>query len=98
MLKTFWGGPDGWRDRQEPNGDVVWTSLSGHSYTTRQGSLLLFPSLRPPTAPVTITPTGLTIPRRKTTRTQDRQQRIDEERRANEAENHATALDSRPPF
>jgi len=38
------------------------------------------------------------MPRRKTTRTQDRQQRIDDERRANEAENHATALDSRPPF
>ncbi|MCU1697878.1 MAG: endonuclease, partial [Mycobacterium sp.] len=57
-----------------------------------------------PTASVTITDTptahtaGLTMPRRKTTRSQDRRQRIDDERRRNEAENYAAALDSIPPF
>ena len=34
---------------------------------------------------------GLTMPRRKTTRAQDRQYRIDDERRRNEAENEAAA-------
>jgi hypothetical protein len=103
-LKTFWGGPRGWRDRQLPDGDVVWTSPSGQNYTTRPGSRLLFPSLCLPTAPVTVTgaPTahtsGLTMPRRKTTRSQDRRQRIDDERRRNEAENEAAVFDSIPPF
>ena len=104
LLKTVWGGPHGWRDRQLPDGDVIWTSPSGQSYTTRAGSRLLFPSLCLPTAPVTVTdaPTahtaGLTMPRRKSTRAQDRRHRIDEERRQNEAENHAAALDAIPPF
>jgi hypothetical protein len=106
LLKTFWGGPRGWRDRQLPDGDVVWTSPSGQSYTTRPGSRLLFPSLCLPTAPITVTDTdapvahtaGLTMPRRKTTRAQDRRQRIDDERRRNEAENYAAALDAIPPF
>ncbi|MBB5164532.1 DUF222 domain-containing protein, partial [Mycobacterium sp. AZCC_0083] len=106
LLKTFWGGPRGWRDRQLPDGDVVWTSPSGQSYTTRPGSRLLFPSLCLPTAPVTITVTetptahtaGLTMPRRTTTRSQDRRQRIDDERRRNEAENEAAAFDAIPPF
>jgi hypothetical protein len=104
LLKTFWGGPHGWRDRQLPDGTVIWTSPAGQEYTTHPGSRLLFPSLCLPTAPVTVTdaPTahtaGLTMPRRKTTRTQDRRQRIDDERRRNEAENEAAALDARPPF
>jgi hypothetical protein len=38
------------------------------------------------------------MPRRKTTRSQDRRQRIDDERRRNEAENEAAAFDSRAPF
>jgi len=104
LLKTFWGGPRGWRDRQLPDGTVIWTSPSGQSYTTRPGSRLLFPSLCLPTAPVTVTDTptahtaGLTMPRRRTTRSQDRRQRIDDERRRNEAENDAAAFDSIPPF
>ncbi|WP_369798465.1 DUF222 domain-containing protein [Mycobacterium sp. URHB0044] len=104
LLKTFWGGPCGWRDQQLPDGDVIWTSPSGQTYTTQPGSRLLFPSLSLPTAPVTVTDTptahtaGLTMPRRKTTRAQDRQYRIDDERRRNEAENAAAALDAQPPF
>jgi hypothetical protein len=104
LLKTFWGGPQGWRDRQLPDGNVIWDSPSGQSYTTHPGSRLLFPSLCLPTAPVTVTdaPTahtaGLTMPRRKSTRIADRRRRIDDERRRNEAEIDAAAFDSKPPF
>ena len=90
LLKTFWGGPGGWRDRQLPDGTVIWTAPGGQTYTTHPGSRLLFPSLCEPTAPVTATEvptahtTGLTMPRRKSTRTQARQQRINDERRLNE--------------
>jgi hypothetical protein len=87
-----------------PDGTVIWTSPSGQSYTTRPDSRLLFPSLCLPTAPVTVTdaPTAytarLTMPRRKTTRAEDRRHRIDDERRRNEAEIDPAAFDSRPPF
>jgi hypothetical protein len=107
-VKTFRGGPRGWCDRQLPDATVIWTSPSGQSHTTHPGSRLLFPSLCLPTAPVTVTDTpaahtaGLTMPRRKTTRRQDRLHRIDDERRRNEAENaaeiNAAAFDSTPPF
>jgi hypothetical protein len=102
LLKTFWGGPTGWRDRQLPDGTIVWTSPHGRTYVTEPGSKLLFPSLCTPTAPVTITAEantqapqhnpGLTMPRRQRTRTQDRAQRIANDRRLNEAE-----CDLRPP-
>ena len=49
LLKTF----RGWRDRQLPNGTVVWTSPLGQTYTTHPGSRLLFPRLCRPTAAVT---------------------------------------------
>ena len=108
LLKTFWGGPHGWRDRQLSDGTVIWTSPSGQSHATHPGSRLLFPTLCLPTAPVIVTaaPTahtaGLTMPRRKTTRIQDRRHRIDDERRRNEAEIDAeidaAAFDSRAPF
>jgi len=104
LLKTFWGGPHGWRDRQRPDGTVFWTAPSGQSYTTQPGSRLLFPTLCLPTAPVTVTGTptahtaGLTMPRRKTTRARDRRHRIDDERRRNEADVDAAAFDSRAPF
>jgi hypothetical protein len=97
LLKTFWGGPNGWRDRQLPDGTVIWTSPHGQTYVTEPGSKLLFPSLCAPTAPVTITTDaaeqartqhnpGLTMPRRQRTRAQDRAQRITDDRRLNEAE------------
>jgi hypothetical protein len=96
LLKTFWGGPNGWRDRQLPDGTVIWTSPRGRTYVTEPGSKLLFPSLCAPTAPVTITDEarfkapqhnpGLTMPRRQRTRAQDRAQRIADHRRLNEEE------------
>jgi hypothetical protein len=100
LLKTFWGGPQGWRDRQLPDGTVVWLSPGAQTYTTRPGSRLLFPSLCTPTAPVDptvggqpVAGHGLPMPRRARTRTQDRRQRIDDERRLNEeASGHVRAM------
>ncbi|BBY47689.1 hypothetical protein MARA_11570 [Mycolicibacterium arabiense] len=96
LLKTFWGGPNGWRDRQLPDGTIIWTSPRGRTYTTEPGSKLLFPSLCVPTGPVAITDAartaaasetnpGLTMPRRKQTRARDRARRIADDRRLNEA-------------
>jgi hypothetical protein len=85
LLKTFWP----WRDRQLPDGTVVWVSPSGAHFTTRPGSRLLFPSLCLPTATVTTRAGrpaingGLKMPRRDRTRAEDRRQRIDDERRLN---------------
>ena len=50
LLKTFWNGAKGWRDRQLPDGTIIWTSPTGHTYTTYPGSRHLFPTLGEPTA------------------------------------------------
>ncbi len=50
LLKTFWNGTPGWRDRQLPDGTIIWTAPTGHTYTTYPGSRLLFPMLCLPTA------------------------------------------------
>jgi hypothetical protein len=55
LLKTFWGGPGGWADRQLPDGTVIWTAPGGQTYTTHPGSHLLFPTLCEPTAPMRTT-------------------------------------------
>ncbi len=44
LLKTFWNGLGGWRDRQLPDGTIIWTSPTGHTYITYPGSLHLFPT------------------------------------------------------
>ncbi|MDG5484928.1 HNH endonuclease signature motif containing protein [Mycolicibacterium gadium] len=101
LLKTFWG----WADEQHPDGTVIWTCPQGQTYTTYPGSRLLFPTLCRPTAATVIrkTPTTATdaaartlaMPRRTTTRAQNRTQAINDERRHNqtlihtEAEQHA---------
>jgi hypothetical protein len=71
---------------------VRWTDPDGQTSTTHPGSRLLFPELCTPTAEFTTTGTpptkhtaGLTMPRRTTTRAQDRRQRIHDERRLNQA-------------
>jgi hypothetical protein len=89
LLKTFWGGQSGWRDTQLDDGTVIWTAPDGRQYITTPGSRLLFPGLSEPTkavqasgVPVSHT-AGLTMPRRKTTRAQDRANRIQCERDSN---------------
>jgi hypothetical protein len=46
-LKTFHGGPGGWRDEQLPDGTIVWTSPTGRIYRTTPGGPELFPQMRP---------------------------------------------------
>ena len=48
LLKTFW---DGWADSQEPDGNVVVTTPSGHTYSTKPLSSLLFPTWNTTTPP-----------------------------------------------
>ncbi|MGE2714878.1 DUF222 domain-containing protein [Mycolicibacterium litorale] len=43
-LKTFIRG---WRDEQLPDGTIVWTSPSGHTYRTVPGGVELFPRIGP---------------------------------------------------
>jgi hypothetical protein len=104
LLKTFWTGINGWRDQQEPDGNIVWTAPTGQSYTTRPGSCLLFPSLCLPTSELRTAPTverppgdrGIMMPRRRRTRKQDRAYRIDAERALNDA--HVAERNKPPPF
>ncbi len=81
LLKTFYNGVRGWRDRQLPDGTIIWTSPTGHTYTTHPGSLQLFPTLCEPTAtlwtgepptPDTSTDRGVMMPKRRHSRAQDK--------------------------
>ncbi len=93
LLKTFYCGPSGWRDRQESDGTVVWTSPSGHTYTTKPGGSAFFPQFAVPTAELALptcrpTPSenrGLMMPVRRRTRADDRAARHRYERGINEA-------------
>jgi hypothetical protein len=102
LLKTFYAGRHGWRDEQRADGTVVWTSPTGHTYTTKPGGSLFFPQLAIPSAELaapTCTPPpqenhGLMMPTRRRTRAEDRTQRIAYERGLNEqryARDYATA-------
>lgn len=104
LLKTFYSGPKGWRDRQEPDRTVIWTSPTGHTYTTKPGGSLFFPALAVPTGKLVL-PTwtspntadrGLMMPARRRTRAADRAARNNWERGINEARIAAEAA-QRPP-
>ena len=81
LLKTFW---DGWREQQCPDGTLTITTPTGHVYTTKPFSALLFPSwittgrsdaAPPPPAPTAPPPSpgrGLMMPLRRRTRAQNR--------------------------
>jgi hypothetical protein len=93
LLKTFYTGTNGWRDRQERDGTVIWTSPTGHTYITKPGGSLFFPALSVPTGKL-ILPTSmpppeqnrtLMMPARRQTRARDRAVRISWERGINEA-------------
>jgi hypothetical protein len=105
LLKTFWCGPGGWRDRQLPDGTVIWTAPTGHNYSTYPGSTMLFPSLCIPTATLwasdppkveAVGDRGVMMPRRKQTRADNRAQRIAAERRLND--DHVAERNKPPPF
>ncbi|MEE2854020.1 MAG: DUF222 domain-containing protein, partial [Actinomycetota bacterium] len=88
LVKTFWG----WREKQLPDGSLILTSPAGQIYITTPGSALLFPNLCAPTGelPTTVAPppdycadrTAM-MPKRRTTRAQNRAARIATERRQN---------------
>ncbi|BBZ49464.1 DUF222 domain-containing protein [Mycobacterium heidelbergense] len=92
LLKTFWPGPGGWRDEQLPDGTVIWTSPSGHTYRTVPGSRLLVPALSLPTAVlppqrgagVGHAERGAMMPKRRRPRATDRLHRIMAERNRNQ--------------
>src|ERR1700682_5223961 len=104
LLKTFYVGRNGWHDRQLPDGTVIWTSPSGHTYTTKPGGSLFFPQLAIPTgklvrAAATSPPDAIRpvmMPTRRRTRTQDRAYRLQYERGVNEA--RLAANFEPPPF
>lgn len=101
LLKTFWGGPHGWADRQLPDGSVIWTSPTGRTYTTSPGSRLFFPAWDPTTAALPPVPDvehrptrGVMMPTRKRSRAAERAHRIACERARNDV---LVAERNRPP-
>ena len=88
LLKTFHSG---WSDHQYPDGTVVWTAPTGHTYITKPEGAYWFPALGAPTG----TPTtadrppagpqrGYCMPTRSRTRTRQRKETILTERAANQ--------------
>jgi hypothetical protein len=113
LLKTFYCGPNGWRDLQQPDGTVLWTSPTGHTYTTKPGASLLFPLFGQATGKLSLpawTPTadvsrGIMMPTRLRTRAADQAARYKWERDINaariavEAEaRRLAACNDPPPF
>ncbi|KMO74487.1 hypothetical protein MOBUDSM44075_03587 [Mycolicibacterium obuense] len=105
LLKTFWAGLEGWHDRQLPDGTVIWTSPTGHEYTTHPGSRDLFPSLCRPTGtlwdadpprPPACEARGAMMPRRRHTRAQSRARAVTSARRLNQR--HGAEPHGPPPF
>ena len=91
LLKTFYTGVGGWAEQQKPDGTVIWTSPTGHTYTTQPGGALFFPQFAQSTAKLELPKQlpkagggrGLMMPTRARTRAQERQARIDYERGLN---------------
>ncbi len=102
LLKTFYTGPGGWSEIQQPDGTLIWRSPTGHKYTTKPGGALFFPQFAVPTAKLVPhkgkRPTNagrtLMMPTRPRTRAAERQARIDYERGRNYKRLY---LDADPP-
>ncbi|MGQ9351130.1 DUF222 domain-containing protein [Mycolicibacterium gilvum] len=90
LIKTFWPG---FSDAQHPDGTVVVTTPTGHAYTTKPLSGLIFPGWDtatespPPPAQATQPSAGrhLKMPTRRRSRAQNRAARIKAERTRNAA-------------
>lgn len=87
LLKTF----HHWRDQQYPDGTVVWTAPTGHTYITKPEGAHWYPQLAQPTGrpvvsdePARTPGRGHCMPKRTRTRAQERQQLINEARMVNE--------------
>jgi hypothetical protein len=102
LIKTF----SGWGEQQLPDGTLILTSPSGHTYVTTPGSALLFPSLCRHTggvpAPEVDPPLDYCaertamMPKRQRTRAQNRAARIATERRQNRAAREPHRRDCEP--
>jgi hypothetical protein len=102
LVKTFWG----WAEQQLPDGTLILTAPSGHTYVTTPGSALLFPSLCRSTgalpAPEADPPLDYCgertamMPKRRRARTQNRAHRIATERRQNRMAREARRKDCEP--
>ena len=108
MLKTFWNGPHGWRDRQLPDGTVVWTSPPGTPTPRIRAASICSRQLceptatlwtgEPPTAEIT-DDRGVMMPKRRHTRAHNTATAIAAERRLNDAlvaERNQTTTASEP--
>ena len=105
LVKTFYTGPGGWSEKQQPDGTVIWKSPTGHRYTTKPGGALFFPQFAVPTAKLEL-PKGpppaaagrtVMMPTRSRTRTADRQARINYERSLNRKYYQQLREDAGPP-
>jgi hypothetical protein len=106
LMKTFWCGVDGWREQQLPDGTLILTSPTGHTYTTKPGSALLFPALCEPTGTLWESghvPTfllsddrGTMMPKRRRTRAENLARRIEAERKLNDE--YVAERNKPPPF
>jgi Domain of unknown function (DUF222) len=101
LIKTFWG----WCDQQLPDGTLIWTAPSGHTYVTTPGSALLFPSLCTPTGALDPTPRrsrctdrAAMMPKRRRTRTQHRANYVATQRRRNRQARQNVSCGPTPPF
>ena len=98
LMKTFWG----WKDRQLPDGSVIWTLPDGQTYITTPGSAVLFPALMAPTGNLPppshrdAAPESLRMarmPLRASTRARNRADRIATERAHNRRIRHRRHAD-----
>jgi hypothetical protein len=86
LIKTFHSG---WTEQQMPDGTIILTAPTGHTYATEAHGAAMFPTLGQSTGELPIPPalqapdTDRTamMPRRKQTREQDKRDRINQERR-----------------
>lgn len=91
LVKTFVTGVGGWSEIQRPDGTVVWTSPTGHTYTTKPSGALFFPQFAASTGKLVLandkhTPgagRNLMMPTRIRTRAAERQYRVNHERALN---------------
>ena len=88
-----------------PDGTVIWTSPTEHTYTTKPGSALLFPTLCLPTGELRLSThhrtieldrRGTMMPKRGRTRAENLQRRIEAERKLND--DHVAERNRPPPF
>jgi hypothetical protein len=89
LVKTFYD----WGEQQLPDGTLILTSPTKHTYVTTPGSALLFPNLCTPVAGMPAVHThhriayspdrAAMMPKRRRTRAQDRAQRVATERSHN---------------